>query len=199
MVVSDETPWTRASRQRKAEMLKRSAALTGTSLACALITGAVLIPTAGAQSSEVTAAPGPTVCVEHLVPTGPADVQGNIPTTAQSQGCFQNQDGALSAIAAASQTNIGKDWEDSQQRGDSLIWTADAGCTANRGYNLPDIGNAWDNRISSSIGKNGCNRFRHFEGVAYSGSLIVCTLSDIPCYQMGAMNDETTSEKWRHE
>ena len=178
-------------------MIKRSAAFTAATLSCGLVAAGMLIPSAGAKSASVPA--GPMTCVMHLVPTGPPDGQGNVPTRAQDLACSADQHDAIAAIDASNDVHIGKDWEDWHQQGDSLIWTGDRDCTNNYGYDLPEIGSAWDERISSSIGKNGCNRFKHFEGVYYSGSLKVCTLNDGTCWEVGAMNDQTTSEKWRHE
>jgi hypothetical protein len=93
---------------------------------------------------------------------------------------------------------IGKEWSGQGFSGALLIASGLYDCTDSFGYNIHDLGTqkpAWQNRISSSKGFNGCNRVRHFQYAEYNGDLKVC---DPNCSTLGDMNDRTTSLKWRH-
>ena len=68
------------------------------------------------------------------------------------------------------------------------------------------IGDRWNDRVSGAQGLGGCNRFIHFEDRDFNGDWLSCGHSLDPsapqktlaCTTLGPLNNETSSEKWRH-
>ncbi len=90
---------------------------------------------------------------------------------------------------------IGIDYQDANYDANhpTKSWTAASGCTATLSWTLDYVGDAWNDRISSAQGFSGCNRYEHYENSGRSGSLYVCN-----CATMGVMNDQTSSEWFKH-
>jgi hypothetical protein len=134
----------------------------------------------------------------YLDPIGGRRADGVIEATPTPLGCFDSARTAQTAITdgAPRVVVIGSDWKGEHYTGAQLIWTAHAGCTSNRSYKAiikPDTG--WQGKISSAKGKSGCNRYRHCDGFSCSAASITCSPR---CPTMGAMDDRTLGERFRH-
>jgi len=75
------------------------------------------------------------------------------------------------------------------------IWEASSGCSPSLGWFVENVGSAWNDRISSAKAYNSCNRYEHYELYNRQGSLIPCLPN---CYEMGIMNDKTSSLWWKY-
>mgnify|MGYP001577127993 CR=1 FL=1 len=97
-----------------------------------------------------------------------------------------------------SQIVIGIDWDYSGYWGASYTWvsTSGTGCTSTISFNRPTMPSNWDNRVSSARGYSGCNYFYHYANTNFGGASIACSTSG--CSSMGAINNATSSEKWRY-
>lgn len=60
------------------------------------------------------------------------------------------------------------------------------------GYGTDTMAAGWDNVVSSAKSFTGCSTFRHWEYTYHAGASQNCN----PCYEMGAMNDRTSSLEW---
>ena len=98
--------------------------------------------------------------------------------------------GDLPAAGTAATIVLGIDWDWVGYKEESILWEASTGCDAGHWYVVGYVGNAWNDRIESAKGFNGCVRFRHFEHQNYGGAKIVCTPN---CFSMGTMTRETSS------
>lgn len=91
---------------------------------------------------------------------------------------------------------LGYDYDNWHYNADSgmKIWEASDDCSSVN-WQVSDINADWDERISSAKGMSNCNWYRHWENANYTGSSRICQPN---CYEMGVMNDQTTSLQWRH-
>lgn len=123
--------------------------------------------------------------------------------------CFSTQEEAAESIADTSGTDlallllamdgvvlntpiIGTDYDGESYSGSYLYWTANStGCFNGQTYFAPNYPSNWSNRVSSAKASSGCNQFKHFDLVNYSGGMILCT-----CAQMWAMGNATSSATW---
>jgi len=67
------------------------------------------------------------------------------------------------------------------------------GCFDGSIYLMPSLPSGWRNVISSAKSYQGCARFYHYDYTDYGGAVINCGYS---CATMGAMDNQTESEKW---
>ncbi|MGH2448816.1 MAG: hypothetical protein ACRDFS_09490, partial [Chloroflexota bacterium] len=91
-------------------------------------------------------------------------------------------------------TVIGEDYMDSGFGGQNLTWYESSdinGCTDGSYYTAASMPSGWNDDVSSARSFGGCATYNHFENVNFGGSRLTCTYSS-----MGAMNDQTSSEKW---
>ena len=113
----------------------------------------------------------------------------NLPTDAtqdQVDFALQNQAGTRVVLSI--------DFEDRYFNGSSLTWSFDngVGCSQGKRFASPRIRDSWDNRISSARTYSGCVRNPHYQLADYGGASAPCE-----CYDIGALNDRTTSIRWR--
>lgn len=106
----------------------------------------------------------------------------------------------LSGPSPATTTVIGEDFSDSGHSGSTLTWTSSTGgCSSTQSFQAASMPSGWNDVISSAYAFQNCNHNVHFENVKFNASgpaaKIDCGTS---CSSMGAMNDKTSSEKWRH-
>ncbi len=94
---------------------------------------------------------------------------------------------------AQSNTVIGIDYSGSNFSDSTLvsITSNPNGCSDGSIYVLSSMPSGWANVISSARSYQGCARFYHYTN--YGGSVINCGYS---CATMGAMDNQTESEKW---
>jgi hypothetical protein len=90
---------------------------------------------------------------------------------------------------------IGIDWDLTNYAGSNAVWTGSQSCTSVVSYDLPYVGDGWNDMTSSAKGYSGCNRYRHFEHSQFGGASILCSPN---CATMEALNNLTSSEKFRH-
>jgi hypothetical protein len=121
----------------------------------------------------------------------PSDIQPSQITDAMLQPSSPDSTGSVV---------IGIDYNLSEWSGDSKVWSAGDPCTDTRSFGLAYIGDAWNDRPSSAHTYGGCDRWHHFEDRDYNGAQLVCKgpNSDEPCKHMGVLNDQTSSEKFKH-
>jgi hypothetical protein len=134
-----------------------------------------------------------TVCNYYLQPTGPPSLTGNIDVIGVPRGCFATDQQATSAAAPSGDVLIGRDWAASHYEGDELKWYADQECSSSVSYSDAYIGDGWNDRVSSADTNGHCNQFLHFKDRDFGLPGVTCT-----CYEMGNLNNETSSEKWKH-
>ncbi|MBC7228500.1 MAG: hypothetical protein H5T61_14915 [Thermoflexales bacterium] len=96
---------------------------------------------------------------------------------------------------AQSNTVIGIDYSGSNFSGSTLISVTSNpnGCFDGSIYVLSSMPSGWANTISSAKSYQGCARFYHYDYPNYEGAVINCGYS---CATMGAMDNQTESEKW---
>jgi hypothetical protein len=93
---------------------------------------------------------------------------------------------------AAAETVIGidhdVDWID-----EDLVWTTSnaSGCLEGGSYYTESMPSGWNDKVDAATAYQGCDRWAHYEHTEYGGALEYCT-----CPNMGAMEDETSSETW---
>lgn len=93
------------------------------------------------------------------------------------------------------QTIIGVSWGKENSKGSSVLWKADYGCFQGvTTWVVSNVGPQWNDRISSSEAFARCDIFRHFEHASFKGATLNCSPQ---CSTMGAMNNQTTSLKWK--
>lgn len=149
----------------------------------------------GAKASEVSAmvcfdtfseavAHGTRGAVQLPAASVPTDLTQAILSENQAKG--ESQGLLLSTV-------IGVDYKDANYQGSSLTWTTGDpnGCSAGATFYADYTPSGWDNNISSAIGYQGCNNYRHFRDVGRFGPYITCT-----CATMGSMNNQTSAEEW---
>ncbi|HZI97190.1 MAG TPA: hypothetical protein VFD41_06650 [Actinomycetales bacterium] len=100
--------------------------------------------------------------------------------------------GAAGATQAAA-TVIGISYEDTGFGGSSWVHSVGSGgCTSTTGYSISSLsGTSWDNRISSALTYANCQA-QYWEYANFGGALKLCG-----CSSMQAMNDKTSSIRWR--
>lgn len=196
-------------------------------LACFLLTVAT-VPAVAQETEAESAEAEPLVdpdehCVIFYQETGEVDSEGYQKTTPDRRGCYATfaqaiyvaTDGEVRLPAAyvASEVNddtfdvastrnvIGIDYAQVEQRGSTLTHVARRRCGAPDAkgnsvkYAASSMASGWNDRVSSAKGYGGCNRFSHFQHEGYGGAERVCSPG---CQHMGVMNNQTSSEKWRH-
>ncbi len=77
--------------------------------------------------------------------------------------------------------------------GTSWTLTGSLPCNQVGGYGLSYVGNTWNDQISSARGFSNCNHVLHWENANFGGTVLDCHPD---CYEMGAMNDQTSSIQW---
>lgn len=110
--------------------------------------------------------------------------------------------------AAATSYIIGIDYQDWHFSGTSLTWTGTYTCTSSRGYANSNIGGTWNDRISSAVnyGYSNCRNWDHYPDANFGGNIYYggwrnCGFgygNTTECYEMGSMNDQTTSLRWSY-
>jgi hypothetical protein len=76
------------------------------------------------------------------------------------------------------------------------IWEASSSCTPSLSWTVWNVGNDWNDRISSAKSYGGCHYFEHWENYYWDGAVRTCTPN---CYYIGdAMNDRTSSLRWNY-
>lgn len=101
---------------------------------------------------------------------------------------------------------VGIDSIDVHYKGSSLTWYGASKCSFSLSYVINNIGSAWNDKISSAVNYSysGCLQWDHFpdanlKGNIQYGGYVNCGYgygNGYECYEMGAMNDQTTSEQW---
>jgi hypothetical protein len=99
---------------------------------------------------------------------------------------------ATGADVIAASTTISVDYDGANFSGTTLTWTVpnSSGCNGFT-YSAASMPSGWSDRVSSSKSFAGCSLNRHFHDVNFLGSGIICT-----CATMGAMANQTSSERW---
>jgi hypothetical protein len=105
--------------------------------------------------------------------------------------------------SSSTKTVIGIDYSASGYSGTARVWSNTQGCSATWGVNVWYVGDGWNDIISSAHTYGGCDRWKHFENKNYNpyynpGAMITCEPTNNPCSVMGAMNNQTSSEKFRN-
>jgi hypothetical protein len=100
----------------------------------------------------------------------------------------------LAPATTTTQTVIGVDYVNTHYGGNTLTWyTTYGNCTSTNYYNAASMPSGWNDVVSSAHAWANCNHWYHYEHINYGGARATCT-----CYYIGdAMNDRTSSEKWR--
>jgi hypothetical protein len=172
----------------------------------ALAMALALIPAATAAAPQTSS----EHCVTMVQPMRP----GEHPAPAASVRCFARFDNAIAyatggavridaqhsralepkeLAVTSSTTVIGVDYRDSGFSGSTLTTTTShtPGCTDGTSFGSSSMPGGWNDVVSSAIGYQGCNSFRHYEHTSFGGALYTCT-----CSSMSIMNDRTSSEQW---
>lgn len=161
-------------------------------------------------------------CVVYLEQTGPSNANGVVETTPVDRGCYPTFKEAIEVASggdvmlpsgagpsevtegmleepstSADRVTISVHWRQVAYDGERLIYSASP-CSEAKGiaYADPRLGDDWNDAISSAAGYNGCNRVSHFEHIYYNGAKKVCSPQ---CDYMGALNNESSSLRWRNE
>lgn len=104
---------------------------------------------------------------------------------------------ATSPIVPYTTYVTGYDYSDWHYTGSTLTFEGSSQCSASVSY-VGNYSSGWNNVISSSqAGYSNCNVFTHYDlygSGANGGAYIRCT-----CYEMGAMNDASSSYYLHHE
>ncbi len=104
-----------------------------------------------------------------------------------------NNVGSKSTLA--DQIVIGIDWDYTNYGASSYTWVVTgSACTDTTFFDAPTMPSGWDNRVSSSKAYSTCNYFYHYQNSNFGGTSIVCNMN---CPGMGALDNSTSSEKWR--
>ena len=99
-------------------------------------------------------------------------------------------------LVAATTTIVGIDYSGSLYAGTTLNWTTtnSQGCTGGASYGSPGMPSGWNDVVSSAKGYQGCNNNPHWESTNYGGASITCMPN---CSTMGAIDNKTSSVKWK--
>ncbi len=94
-----------------------------------------------------------------------------------------------------SSTVIGQDYSGPNFSGSTLTWITSNpnGCFDGTIYMQPSMPSGWANVVSSARSYQGCTHYYHYDYPNYGGSVLDCGYS---CSTMGAMDNQTESEKW---
>jgi hypothetical protein len=77
---------------------------------------------------------------------------------------------------------------------DRLVWYGASGCSPTIEYGVPTMPTGWNDRVDAAQAYSGCNQWNHFIDTYWSGTYVTCT-----CWGgMGALNRQTSSERWRY-
>ncbi|KAA3647671.1 MAG: hypothetical protein DWQ07_01425 [Chloroflexi bacterium] len=92
-------------------------------------------------------------------------------------------------------TVIGVDYDLSGFGGNTISWTTSNpnGCSGGSTYAASSMPSGWANKVSSARSYQGCGTYNHYDLTNYGGSVHDCGYS---CSSMGAMDNQTESERW---
>lgn len=76
----------------------------------------------------------------------------------------------------------------------SKSYFASETCSSTTTWEVPYVGDAWNDTFSSGKGFGGCDRNKKFEASNFGGTVLTCTPN---CSFYGTMNDEVSSLRWR--
>jgi hypothetical protein len=89
---------------------------------------------------------------------------------------------------------IGIEWEHANYYGSSSIYWSEAADCRTSSFEVAQVADAWNDRISSAQAYSYCNHSAHFEHADFTGAQVDCGTD---CAYIGhAMNDRTTSIRW---
>ena len=172
-----------------------------------------------ALPTPVAAAPEGKHCVFLLVPVSTDPATETIEATVEEGGCYPTLEDALSAgtgtdvslspgtgpedltigmittadVPTGGDTLIGTEYNQVNFEGSTASWFAPRGC-ANTTWEVPFVGNDWNDRFASGRGFGTCDHNRKFQHSNFDGSSILCTPN---CSTYGSLNNEVSSLRWR--
>lgn len=86
---------------------------------------------------------------------------------------------------------IGRDWANRGFSGSTLSWFASNKCSSTRGFKAPSMPRGWNDRIGSTEGFSRCDVIS-YEHAKFGGAHERCGICNL-----GALNDEVSSHRWR--
>jgi hypothetical protein len=119
-------------------------------------------------------------------------------STVGPEQCASSQS-ALAALAPSISMPISTDFVNANYGGSSLTWYVSNiyGCSGGRSYSASSMPSGWNDVISSYKDYliASCTNNPHYENNDFKGAVVNCGPN---CRYVGdAMNDRTSSEKWR--
>ena len=98
-----------------------------------------------------------------------------------------------SASRLAADTLIGTEWTNVNYGGDTRSFYADNAC-ASVTWEVPYVGDRWNDNFESGKGFGGCDTNRKFGHVDFGGGVVTCTPN---CGDYGTLRNEVSSLKWK--
>ncbi|MEU5881204.1 hypothetical protein [Spirillospora sp. NPDC047279] len=189
-------------------------AVIGSSLA-ALLSGVMAMPSSAsapaAKSHCVTnVAAGQTHCYDTFPQALSAATGGQItdapqsPAAAAASRSFEQQINAIGRQAASSDAplalvtlSIEYDWNYYQTTEGSITYVGPSGCDSDGSveWQRSNLGDAWNDRISSFRGYNGC-QVNHFQHANFEGARTGPLGSSFAMSEIGGVNNQASSIRW---